>query len=145
MTDIRLERLANVLVDYCCDVKPGMWVGILGDVVTLPALREVYREVLRYGGNPTLFISDEWMARTFLREASDEQMAWLDPSQTLYYEQADIYIRIGSSNNTRAMTHIDPQRVQKLAAARRPWLDTRLGRAAEGTFEWVGTWYPTEA
>jgi aminopeptidase len=145
MTDVRLERLANVLVDYCCAVKPGMWVGILGDVITLPALREVYREVLRYGGNPTLFISDEWMARAFLREANDDQMAWLDPSQTLYYEKADVYIRIGSSNNTRAMTNIDPKRVQKLTAARRPWLDTRLGRAAEGTFEWVGTWYPTEA
>ncbi len=145
MTDIRLERLANVLVDYCCAVKPGMWVGILGDVVTLPALRAVYREVLRYGGYPTLFISDEWMTRTFLREANDEQIAWLDPSQTLYYEKADIYIRIGSSNNTRAMTNISPQRVQQVAAARRYWLDTRLARAAEGTFEWVGTWYPTEA
>ena len=45
MTDIRLQRLANVLVDYACDVKPGMWVGILGDVTTLPALRAVYAEV----------------------------------------------------------------------------------------------------
>ena len=65
MTDIRLQRLANVLVDYACDVKPGMWVGILGDVATLPALRAVYAEVLRYGGNPSLFMSDETMARHF--------------------------------------------------------------------------------
>lgn len=145
MSDIRLERLANLLVDYCCDVKPGHWVGILGDVTTLPALRAVYAEVLKYGGNPTLFISDEWMARTFVREANDDQIAWLDPSQTLYYEKADIYIRIGSSNNTRAMTNIDAKRTQKLAAARRHWLDTRLNRAARLEFEWVGTWYPTEA
>ncbi len=145
MTDIRLQRLANVLVDYACDVKPGMWVGILGDVVTLPALREVYKEVLRYGGNPSLFISDEFMARHFLREASDEQIAWLDPSMNLYYEKADIYIRIGSSNNTRAMTTIDAKRMQQVQAARKSWLDTRLNRAARNEFEWVGTWYPTEA
>ena len=94
MTDIRLERLANVLVDYACAVKPGMWVGILGDVVTLPALRAVYQEVLRYGGNPTLFISDETMDRTFLREANDDQLAWLDPSMSLYYEKADVYIPV---------------------------------------------------
>ncbi len=145
MTDIRLERLANLLVDYCCDVKPGQWVGILGDVVTLPALRAVYQEVLKYGGNPTVLLSDEWMARTFLREANDDQIAWLDPSQTLYYEKADTYIRIGSSSNTRAMTNIDAKRTQKVAAARRHWLDTRLNRTARLEFEWVGTWYPTEA
>lgn len=145
MTDIRLQRLANVLVDYCCDVKPGMWVGILGDVVTLPALRAVYAEVLKYGGNPTVFISDETMARTFAREANDDQIAWVDPTMSLYVEKADIYIRIGSSNNTRAMTNIDPKRVQRIAAARKQWLDTRLNRAARLEFEWVGTWYPTEA
>ncbi len=145
MGDIRIERLAKVLVDYACDVKPGMWVGILGDVVTLPALREVYKEVIRAGGNPTLFISDEQMSRQFVREANDDQIAWLDPSQTLYYEKADVYIRIGSSTNTRAMSNIPASRVQKINAARRPWLDTRLNRAAEGSFEWVGTWYPNEA
>jgi aminopeptidase len=145
MTDVRLQRLANVLVDYACAVKPGMWVGILGDVVTLPALRAVYAEVLKYGGYPTLFISDEYMTRHFVRAASDDQIAWLDPSMSLYYEKADIYIRIGSSSNTRAMTTIDPKRIQKITAARKSWLDTRLGRSAKLEFEWVGTWYPTEA
>lgn len=145
MTDVRLVKLADVLVNYACAVQPGMWVGILGDVVALPALREVYREVVRVGGNPTLFIGDETMHRIFLREANDDQLNWLDPSQTLYYEKADIYIRIGSSANTRAMTNIPAARVNQLQAARRYWLDTRLNRAAEGTMEWVGTWYPTEA
>ncbi len=145
MTDVRLQRLANVLVDYACDVKPGMWVGILGDVVTLPALREVYKEVLRYGGNPTLFMSDDTMDRHFIRAANDDQLNWLDPSRSLYYEKADIYIRIGSSTNTRAMTNIDPKRVQQRNAAIRSWLDTRLNRSARLEFEWVGTWYPTES
>jgi len=145
MTDVRLERLANVLVDYACAVKPGMWVGILGDVVALPALRAVYQEVLRYGGYPSLFMSDETMERMSLREANHDQLSWLDPSMTLYYEKADIYIRIGSSANTRAMTNIDPKRVQQRNAARHHWLDTRLNRRARGEMEWVGTWYPTEA
>lgn len=145
MTDIRLQKLANLLVDYTCDVKPGLWVGILGDVVTLPALREVYREVLKYGGYPTLFISDEYMERALLREGNDDQINWLDPTKTLYYEKADVYIRIGSSNNTRAQTTIPAKRAQQLRAAQRPWLDTRLNRAARNEMEWVGTWYPTEA
>ncbi len=145
MSDIRLQRLADVLVSYCTRVQPGEWVGILGDVAALPALREVFRAVLQAGGNPTLWMSDEAMHRHFLRQASEAQIAWLDPAQTRYYEQADVYIRVGSSSNTRAMTHIDPRRVQQLAAAQRPWLDLRLERHAQGRMKWVGTWFPTEA
>ncbi|MCU0499395.1 MAG: aminopeptidase [Anaerolineae bacterium] len=145
MTDLRVQRLADVLVDYSTAVQVGDWVGILGDVTVLTALREIYRAVIQAGGHPTLLISDEWMARTFLREANDEQIAWLDPSQTLYYEQADVYIRVGGGANTRAMTQIPAKRVQQERAAKRTWLDTRLNRAAQGKMRWVGTWYPTES
>ena len=49
MTDVRLSRLAKLLVNYSTQVKPGDWVGILGDVTVLPALREIYAEVLAAG------------------------------------------------------------------------------------------------
>jgi aminopeptidase len=145
MTDIRLKRLADVLVNYSTCVQAGEWVGILGDVVAMPALRVVYEAVLRAGGNPMVLIGDEYMTRAFLREANEEQINWLDPSQTLYYGQGDVYIRIGGGSNTRAMSNIDPKRVQLVQAARRSWLNTRLSRASEGTFKWVGAWYPNEA
>ncbi len=145
MTDNRLQRLADVLVNYSTTVQPGEWVGILGDVLALPALREVYQAVLRAGGNPQVKLSDEFMSRHFLREASDEQIAWLDPTESLYYEQADVYIRVGSSTNTRAMTGIAPQRIQQLSKARSAWLDSRLSRAARGEMKWVGAWYPNQA
>ncbi len=145
MSDRRLQRLADVLVNYSTEIKPGDWVGILGDVSVLPALREVYAAVIEAGGNPTLLLHDEYMVRTFLRRASDAQIAWLDPSQTLYYEQADAYIRVGGGTNTRAMTNIPAARVQQVAKARSYWLDTRLSRGARDEMKWVGTWYPNEA
>src|SRR5688572_4107541 len=145
MTDIRLERLADVLVNYSTEVQPGDWVGILGDVAALPALRVVYRKVLEAGGNPTLLMSDEYMQRTLLREGSDDQINWLDPMQSLYYDKADVYIRVGATTNTRAMTTIDAKRNQQYQKAHRKWLDTRMGRAAEGEMRWVGTMYPTDA
>jgi len=145
MYDIRLGRLADVLVNYCTEVKPGDWVGIFGDVITIDALRAVHAAVLKAGGYPHLIISDEYMMRTFLREANDDQLNWLTPSMTIYYEQADVYIRVSSSTNTRAMTNIPPKRVQQLRTAQSGWLNTRLNRAAAGEFRWVGTWYPNEA
>ena len=145
MTDKRLEKLAHVLVDYSTTVKAGDWVGILGDVVALPALQEVYKAVLQAGGHPHLMISDEKLARIFLREASEDQMNWVNPANSLYYEKADVYIRVGSSQNTRAMTNIPARRVQQLRTAQSPLLATRLDRAAKGDFRWVGTWFPNEA
>src|SRR5215204_6226584 len=106
MSDIRLERLADILVNYSTQVQPGDWVGILGDVSALPALRVVYRKVVEAEGNPTLLMSDEAMQRTLLREGSADQINSLDPMQTLYYDKADVYIRVGATTNTRAMTTI---------------------------------------
>ncbi|MCB9452027.1 MAG: aminopeptidase [Anaerolineaceae bacterium] len=143
--DVRIQRLANVLVNYSTTVQPGEWVGILGDVAALPALRAVFDEVLRAGGNPAVMLSDDYMMRSFLRDASDDQIAWLDPSQTVYYEQADVYIRVTAQTNTRALTSIPGARMQQVQAARRSWLDTRLTRAADGNFKWVGTQFPTQA
>src|SRR5690606_35915983 len=60
-------------------------------------------------------------------------------------DKADVYIRVNAPSNTRAMTTIDARRNQMLQKARRPWLDTRMRRAAEGKMKWVGTMYPTEA
>jgi aminopeptidase len=145
MADVRMDRLAKLLVHYSTGVRKGDWVGILGDVGSLPVLRAIFTEVVQAGGNPTLIFSDDQMNREFLRHASDEQMAWLDPSQTLYYEKSDVYIRVNGSSNTRAMTTIPGARVQQLAAARRPWLNTRLNRAAKDEMRWVGAMFPTEA
>lgn len=144
MNDPRIDKLAKILVNYSTDVQPGEWVGILGDVGALPLLRAVYEQVIVAGGHPTLMLSDEAMQRTFLRHASAEQMEWLDPAMNLYLEQADVYIRCNSPANTRANTGIDATRMQQLGKARSSWLETRMRRASEGSFKWVGTMFPSE-
>ncbi|MBE2272626.1 MAG: aminopeptidase, partial [Anaerolinea sp.] len=144
MNDPRIDKLADVLVNYSTDVQPGQWVGILGDVSALPLIRSVYMHVLRAGGNPSLMLTDEYLTRNFIREATDAQMEWQDPAQALYYDQADVYIRCGALPNTRAMTTVDAKRIQKNTTSKRPFVETRMRRAADGEFKWVGTLYPTE-
>lgn len=145
MNDIRLKRLADVLVNYSVSIKPGDWTVISGDATALPALRLVYQAVLEAGGNPSLMITDEFMQRTALRLASEDQINWIDPLQREFFDKADAYIVVRSTANTRAMTGIDPRRMQQSQAARRPLLETYMRRSAEGSFLWVLTQYPTEA
>jgi aminopeptidase len=144
LKDVRIERLADVLVNYSTEVQPGEWVGILGNVGALPILRAIFEKVVAAGGNPAVMLSDDYMDRVFLREANDDQMSWLDPSQTLYYENADVYIRARAPENTRSMTNISPERTRQQQKALRPWLDTRMRRAADGKMKWVGALYPSE-
>ncbi len=144
MRDPRVDNLADILVNYSTKVQPGEWVGILGDVVALPLVRSVYEQVVKAGGNPSLMLTDDTLTREFARLANDDQMAWLDPAQTLYYDNADVYIRCTAFPNTRAMTNVDPKRLQKIQSARQAWLATRMRRAAEGEMKWVGTLFPTE-
>ena len=50
-------------------------------------------------------LTDETLTREFARQANDEQIAWLDPALSLYYDKADVYIRCTAYPNTRAMTN----------------------------------------
>lgn len=145
MTDARLKKLADVLVNYSVAIKKGEWVGIRGDASALPALRATYEAVMRAGGYPTLFISDEVMTRAFLREASEDQLAWLDPTMQQFSEKADAMITFFSSNNTRAMTGIDSGRMQIAQKARRAIMQNNMRRTAAGEYKWTLSQYPTEA
>ncbi|MBI1258994.1 MAG: aminopeptidase [Chloroflexi bacterium] len=144
MHDPRIENLADILVNYSTKVQPGEWVGVLGDVAALPLVREVFAKVVKAGGNPSLMLTDETLTRDFARLANEDQTQWLDPALSLYYDKADVYIRCTAFPNTRAMTNIDPKRLQTIQSARAGWLATRMRRAAEGEMKWVGTMFPTE-
>ena len=102
MSDLRRKKLADLLVNYSTTVQSGDWVGILGEFTSLPILRDVFEAVLNAGGHPTLLIDDSQMQRYFLRNASDEQMKWIDPSLKLYTEKADVYIRVGAPEKPRS-------------------------------------------
>ncbi len=145
MSDTRRRKLAGLLVDYSTQVQPGDWVGILGNLGSLPILRDIHAAVIDAGGFPSLFVEDEQMQRYFLRNANDNQMQWIDPSMRLYVDEADVYIRALAPENTRAMTNIDAQRLQLQRAAQSDILQTRLQRSAAGKFRWVGTLFPSQA
>lgn len=144
MTDIRLTRLADLLVNYAAQVKPGQWIVITGDVCALPALRETYKKVLEAGGHPTIAITDDYLERFFLREANDDQMGWVEPTRRVMVEQAAANIRIAGLPNTRARSKLDPKRFQARQAGQREILHTFLDRDASGELRSVISMYPTD-
>jgi aminopeptidase len=143
--DPRIEKLANVLVQYSLEVKPGQLVRISGAAIAQPLIVAAYRAVLRAGGHPFVRASVEGLDEVFYREAGDEQLRFVSELQRQEIEQVDATLGIWAETNTRALTSVDPSRRRLRGEATRALSQRFLARAAEGALRWVGTQYPTQA
>lgn len=143
--DIRIERVAKVLVTYSVDVQPGEWVVIRGEPIATPMLKAIYMQVLAAGGYPQVFLTAPWESPLFLRHANDEQLDFISPTMHLVMEKADVTIGVWSSSNTKALSRIDPARKQRRNQAVAPLRQRSMERSAEGSLRWVGTLFPTQA
>ena len=145
MNDPRTVKMAETLANYCVEVQPGDKVVVAGTVAVLPLVLETYRQVIRAGGFPLLQLDDEQFNEIFLSEASTAQLQFLPEPQKLIFETYDCLINIRGSNNTRALSAIDPERQKVVQAARSELMGTYMRRAADGSLRWVATMFPTAA
>ncbi|GAC1476677.1 MAG: aminopeptidase [Ktedonobacterales bacterium] len=145
MTDPRIARWAQTLVDYCLHVQPGHIVRITSTPLAEPLLAAVYREVLRVGGHPVVQLQLPGLAEALLTEGNDEQLAWVNPGDRALLEQAHATLNISASANTRALTNADPARQAIAVRAERELAHIRQRRTTEGHLRWCTTLYPTQA
>lgn len=145
MRDPRLEKLADVLVNYSVGVKKGQSARISGAPVAQPLIVELYRKVLQSGGHPLVRMQPDELAEVFYKTASDEQLRYFSPIALHEIEQLDCTIGIWADENTKALTNCDPKKIGVSQAARKPYMEIFLRRAAEGKLHWSGTQFPTQA
>jgi aminopeptidase len=145
MRDSRLQKLAEVLVQYSVAVKPGQLVRINSPAIATPLVSEIYRQVLLAGGHPMVRIAPDETNELFYKLASDEQLKYVNPVAKYEIENIDCSIGIWASENTKALTRCDSKRIAMGSAARRPIFDTFMRRAAEKSLRWTGTQFPCQA
>src|SRR5687767_995618 len=145
MRDVRLEKLADVLVNYSVGVQKDQLVRISGPPVAQPLVVELYRRVLAAGGHPVVRMMPDELQELFLKHGSDEQLKYLNPIQVFEYEKIDGSIGIWGEENTKALSNVDPAKIGLSQAARKPLLESFMKRAADGKLRWVGTQYPNQA
>ncbi|HKJ27463.1 MAG TPA: aminopeptidase [Anaerolineales bacterium] len=145
MTDPRLKKLADLLVNYSTKVQPGDWVFIRSSVVALPLMNEVYRSVLRAGGNVSTNIYSDILRETFFKEANKEQLQWIAPTYSMEYEKADVLIHLRGAENSRALSGVDPNAQAERAKANRSIMETYMTRTAANELRWTLTDFPCQA
>lgn len=145
MRDARLERLAEVLVQYSVRVQPGNLVRISGHEVSSPLITALYEAVLRAGGQPIVRMMPDECQEILLRQASDEQLTFVDPLALFEVEQINCSIGIWADVNTKSLTSVNPARQALASQARKPYVEKFLERAADEKLRWVGVEFPTQA
>lgn len=138
-------KYAQVLVDYSTKVKKGDLVVIRGDAQAQPLIQAVYEEVMKKGAHPVVRVSLEGINETFFKEASDEQLEFIDPFTMLEYDKIDKIISIGAPYNVKNMAKVPPEKLAKRSKATKPLSNKLLNRAAEGSLDWVICDFPTNA
>ena len=145
MSDPRITKLADTLVNYSTAVQPGEWVHIRGGIEALPLLTEVVHHVIRVGGHPTVELTSDDIEEAFLTGATQEQLEWVSPLNEIYAEKIDVRIAVRSASNTRSLTGIDPTKQQIFQSSQRPMRKRWMERTGQGTHRWVGTLFPCAA
>jgi aminopeptidase len=145
MTDPRVTKLAELLIDYSLQLRPGQLVRIDGGTVAAPLVTEIYRHALRAGANPRTRIEVEGLDVIAVNEASDEQLSFVSEIERFEVENLDAIVTIWSERNTRSLTQADPQRVSRRIASRRKLTNRFWERIDAGEARWVGTRFPSDA
>jgi aminopeptidase len=145
VSDIRIAKLAKVLVHYSLGVKRGQWVRIEGSTVAAELISAAYLEVLKAGGYPMTRVSLPGLAPLALKYSSEEQLKFIPPSAKLENEKLDARLSIWGGGNTKEMTNADPKKMAVSRAAGRPLFNRFLARIASGSINWCGTQFPVES
>jgi aminopeptidase len=77
--------------------------------------------------------------------ASDEQLQYIHEPMRHVIENYDVGITIRASENTKAMSNVDPKKLAVEGAAQKNLFATMLKRIAEREYRWVGSQFPTNA
>jgi aminopeptidase len=145
MADIRIDKLADVLVNYSTGVRPGDRVLIRGDVQGAPLLRAIYARALQAGGHPMVVPELEGINELFFRYASDDQLRHLPPLLKMAIETYDVLISVGADSNTKELSSVDPAKMVLVDQAQTEIMQTFMRRSAAGELRWTTTIYPTNA
>jgi aminopeptidase len=143
--DPRVERLGQLVADYCLGLRPGQVVRIDGFAVAAPLAVALYRAALAAGAHPYTSLTLDGLHEILVAEGSDEQLQYISPVAWKEIESLDAQVTIWSEANTKSFTRADEKRHGMLIASQRRISNRRWERISAGEMTWCGTLHPTQA
>jgi len=118
MQDPRMNKLAEMLIDYSVELKQGEIIYFeFKGLETLDLGRKLIECATRAGGVPFWYYNDEDISRHFARHASQDQFEKWGEFHRSIMEKADAYITLRGSSNPFDHADIDKDRMKWFTTA----------------------------
>jgi len=145
LNDIRLEKLAKVLVHYSAKVKSSDFVLVSCEEVALPWMHAVVKEALLTGAHVETIITSHEVSNIRLVYSSKEQL--MQENYLLKYalENATVWLSAWGTKNTRSNSKIPEERLRLSSKGAESWRKIYSDKVGNGSLRWCGTQYPTFA
>ena len=145
MADPRVEKLAQVMVHYSLDLKPGETFVLRTHPVAHELTLAVYEEAVKSGAHVFIQQSVPGTEELFFKHASDSQLDYVSPVRRLIIETFDASLNIWAEENTRNLSGIDPSRMSRFSKANSELMKISMQRTAKKEFRWCLTAFPNNA
>jgi aminopeptidase len=144
VTDPRMLKHADILVNYSTDIQPGDRVVIEATTAAEPMLEALIERVLESGGYPYLLTKLPREEATFYKFAKEAQLLQTHEFLKLAYDNFEARIRLHSLTDTKHLSDVDPKKQALVNRANSSILAAQMRRGQAGEFKWCTTLYPTQ-
>lgn len=145
MRDVRIVKMADVLVNYSLALHPGDVVLIKGSEIAAPLIHAVYEAAVKAGAYPEVQVELTGLTETFLKEASDDLIKTVSPFNRLAMETFNALLSIRGEANLRSLSGVNPERQAARSKANSDISRTFMQRSASGDLRWCVAQFPTHA
>ena len=145
MPDQRLEKLAQILINYSLEIKPGDQLEIRTTPLAQDLALLAYKEAIKAGGYVLNYLSLQGGEEVFYKYASEDQLDYVSPVRKMITESFDAMLVIGAEYNTRSLSAVDPERLSRSRKANTELTKIFLERSANLDLRWCYTEYPTNS
>jgi aminopeptidase len=145
MPDPRINKLAEILIHYSMDVRPGQKLRISASPLVSEMTLAAYEEAIKAGAHVLVEQPLEEATEIFYKFASDEQLDFVQPVRKMILETFDADLRIDASTNRRMLSGVDPGKIARSAKARSELSKIFMQRSASKELKWCLTVFPNNA
>lgn len=145
MKDTRIDKLADLMVNYSLNVQPKQKVLIHGEFGGEPLMAAVFKKCLQAGAYPFVvpYVHD-WLESTLRYGTPDQYAAVYAPFEEMF-KTYDARVRILGDLNTKGLSQFDPEKAAEMLSQYSDALQIVLERTAKGEMKWVAGLFPTNA
>ncbi len=139
MKDLRIEKLAEVLLGHSLKIKEGDNLIIRATHNSKPLIDAVYRKAILLGANAFVHMLYADHSKFFMENASEEQLKKVYELYEGAYDKCDAFLAIDSPENVKNLSNVPPQKNMEYNKNMSPLLKKVMEK------RWVITNYPSNA